>query len=109
MFKCLKQSLHSNYQGTGHTHTQTDTAFYNFGLLFFNFWIILKWLYLPIEPPCSFEQLCTTIVLVPSGELHTIVAVMTKAVTRSACVASYMEFVFRSLSINPGYCINNQT
>ena len=31
MFKCLKQSLHSNYQGT-HTHTQTDTAFYSLGL-----------------------------------------------------------------------------
>ena len=28
MFKCLKQSLHSNYHGT---HTQTDTAFYSLG------------------------------------------------------------------------------
>ena len=32
MFKCLKQSLHSNYQGTHRqTDTHTDTAFYSLG------------------------------------------------------------------------------
>ena len=31
MFKCLKQSLHLNYQGTGQKDTQTDTAFYSLG------------------------------------------------------------------------------
>ena len=46
------------------------------------------------------------IVLIPSGELHTIVAVTTKGVTSSACVASNVEFVFLSLSINSGYCFN---
>ena len=33
-FKCLNQSLHSNYQRTWHTDTQTDTAFYSLGYFF---------------------------------------------------------------------------
>ena len=45
-----------------------------------------------------------SIVSVPSGELHIIVA--RRAVTSCACVASDVEFVSLVLSLNPGCSFN---
>ena len=88
MFKCLKQSLHSNYQGTGqthrHTHTRTqpfivqDIDVYKPFAVYFNVEIVIEPLFVVLTALrqchlCSKTNILTSIVqpLIPYHPLYT--------------------------------------